>query len=394
MNILHLNQAGSHVGGVEGYIAEVSTAMQAAGHASHLVYFEPDDAGTLLADTTYAFLPEWPQLPMQAQQVLDGVMARFRPDIAYIHAVYHPGVVEWIAQRLPTVAYVHGPYLVCPGSAQYLRRRAKVCPHTAGLVCLFNAQIEDCCWGRNPLRHAHLLRRVRAFASAYHHVKYIFMGSRFMSDLLQRGGIAPEKLALLSPVLNAEPLPPLSPATDSRTVLFAGRLTPEKGLAYLVQALSLVASDWQLMVAGDGPERQRCEMLAEQLGIAGRVSFIGWVSPAEMRANLQACACVAVPSLWPEPFGRLGPEAFLYSRPVVAFAVGGVLDWLEDGVTGYRVESGDVIGLARALERLLASPGLRRQMGLHARRKAVEDWSAQLHVEQLLAVFAQAQASL
>ncbi len=392
MNILHLNQAGSYVGGVEGYIVEVAAAAQAVGHASHLVYFEPDDAGTLINDTTYVFLPEWPETSAQAQQALDRVIARFRPDIAYVHAVYHPGIVEWIAQRLPTVAYVHGPYLVCPGSAQYLRRRSKVCPHVAGLVCLLNAQIEDCCWGRNPMHHARLLRRVRAFVSAYRHVKHIFVGSRFMADLLQRGGIAPEKLALLSPVLNAEPLPPLSPATDSRTVLFAGRLTPEKGLACLIQALSKVTCDWQLAVAGDGPERQSCEMLAKQLGIADRVRFLGWLSPAEMIANLQACACVAVPSLWPEPFGRLGPEAFLHGRPVVAFAVGGVLDWIEDGVTGYLVESGNVTGLARALERLLVSPGLRHQMGQRARRKAVEDWSARLHIERLLATFAKAQA--
>ncbi len=393
MNILHLNEAGSYIGGVEGYIAEVAAALQAAGHASHLVYFEPDDAGTLLDDTTYAFLPEWPKVSAQAQQTLAGVIARFRPDVAYIHAVYHPGIVEWIAQRLPTVAYVHGPYLVCPGSAQYLRRRAKVCPHIAGLVCLCNAQIEDCCWGRNPLRHAHLLRRVRAFASAYRHVRHVFVGSRFMVNLLQRGGIAPEKLSLLSPVLNTEPLPPLSPAADSRTVLFAGRLTPEKGLAYLIQALSKVACDWQLVVAGDGPERQSCEMLAKQLGMADRVRFLGWLSPAEMRANLQACACVAVPSLWPEPFGRLGPEAFLQGRPVVAFAVGGVTTWLEDGVSGYLVESGDVIGFARSLERLLGSPDLCHQMSQHARRKAVAEWNAQSHIAQLLAVFTKVLAS-
>jgi len=394
MNVLHLNQAGSRVGGVEGYIAEVATALHANGHASHLVYFEPNDPGALIADTTYAFLPEWPQAWVQAQQTLDAVLTRFRPDIAYLHAVYHPGVVDWIAQRLPSVAYVHGPYLVCPGSAQYFRRRSEVCPHTAGLVCLLNAQIEDCCWGRNPVHHARLLRRVRAFVSAYRHVKHVFVGSRFMADLLRRGGIAPEKLSLLPPVLNAEPLPPLSPAPDSRTILFAGRLTPEKGLACLIQALSRVTCDWQLLVGGDGLERQRCETLVEQLTIADRVHFAGWLSPAEMSVHLQACACVAVPSLWPEPFGRLGPEAFLHGRPVVAFAVGGVPDWLEDGVTGYLVDSGDVIGLARFLERLLNSSTLCHQMGQQARRKAIGDWSAQSHIDELLGAFSNAQASI
>ncbi len=391
MNILHLNQAGSHVGGAEGYIADVVNALKEAGHHSHLVYFEPDDAGTLIADTTYGFLPEWPRSSAQALQILDRVIASFHPDIAYIHTVYHPSIVEWIAQRLPSVAYVHSPYLVCPGSAQYLRRRSKVCPHKAGLCCLLNAQIEHCCWGRNPLTHMRLIQRVHAFVAAYHHVNHTFVGSRFMLQLLQRGGIALDRLSILPPVLVRQPVPLFNSAKDSDTVLFAARLTPEKGLAHLILALSQVLYDWQLVVAGDGGERQRCQVLAQQLGVADRVRFVGWLNPSEMSSMLQSCGCVAVPSLWPEPFGRLGPEAFLHGRPVVAFGVGGIADWLEDGVSGYLVESGDVAGFARALESLLGSPALRHQMGRQARHRAVEKWSTQSHIARLLATFTEAQ---
>lgn len=392
MNVLHLNDAGSHVGGAEGYIADVSTALREAGHSSHLVYFSPNDAGELVPDATYAPLAAWPAPPLQAVEVLEQVVAEFRPDVAYVHIVYHPSLVGWIARRLPTVAYVHGPYAVCPGSAQYLRNSSQVCPHTAGLVCLVKAQTERCCWGRNPLRHLHLLRRVHAFVEAYKKVKAILVGSRFMKQLLARGGIPFDKLSILPPVLTREPLPPLTFAEDSRSILFAGRLVPEKGLRHLIGALARVETDWQLVVAGDGPEREPCHTLAGELGVARKVQFMGWLNGSQMAATLQASACVAVPSLWPEPFGRLGPEAFLHGRPVAAFAVGGIPDWLEDGESGYLVTPGDIEGLGQALRSLLDYRALRSQMGKRARRRALSAWNAGAHIERLVSAFEDARS--
>jgi glycosyltransferase involved in cell wall biosynthesis len=165
---------------------------------------------------------------------------------------------------------------------------------------------------------------------------------------------------------------------------------PEKGLHCLIQALARTETDWQLVVAGDGEARAPCQALAEELGVADRVRFAGWLSPEQMADVLQGCACVAVPSLWPEPFGRVGPEAFLHGRPVVAFAVGGIPDWLDDGMSGYLVRPDDIEGLGRALERLIEDPDLRRQMGQYARQKALATWDAGAHAGRLLSAFERA----
>jgi glycosyltransferase involved in cell wall biosynthesis len=170
-------------------------------------------------------------------------------------------------------------------------------------------------------------------------------------------------------------------------------LVPEKGLRLLIQALAGMETEWRLVIAGEGEEREPCRMLAEQLEVADRISFLGWISSSAMAANLQACACVAVPSLWPEPFGRLGPEAFLHGRPVVAFAVGGVPDWLEDGRTGFLVAPGDTAGLAHALYSLLESPASCLRMGQHARQRALAAWKADAHAKRLLSVFDHARSS-
>ena len=391
MNILHVNTAGALVGGVEGYIADVSATLHQAGHSSFLIHFSSNDSPGLMPDMRYAPLPEWPAPPVEATRIIDQVSATFHPDVAYLHAVYHPALISWIAERLPTVAYVHGPYPVCPGSAQYLRNSQRVCGHKAGLVCFVNAQTEHCCWGRSPLVHRHLLRRVRFFSEAYRQVGAVLVGSRFMQQLMLQGGIPPERLAILPPVLIQEPLPPLTFSADSRTILFAGRLTPEKGLRSLLQALATIQMDWRLVVAGEGEEGKPCQDLAARLGVAHKVDFVGWLDHSEMEAQLQDCACVAIPSLWPEPYGRVGPEAFVHGRPAVAFAVGGIPDWLEDGRSGYLVPPRDTAKLADSLRTLLASPELRRQMGQHARVTAMVAWDAHAHVDRLSSVFARVQ---
>jgi glycosyltransferase involved in cell wall biosynthesis len=325
-----------------------------------------------------------------AIDMLGQLITQFAPHVAYVHAVYHPGLIRWLVERLPTVAYVHSPYLVCPGSAQYLRRSERVCPHAAGLICLINAQRERCCWGRNPWNHVLFLMRVRAFIRAYEGVQLILVGSRYMQRLLQRNGIPGARISVLPPVIGPRRLSSIVPAEESNTILFAGRLVPAKGLHHLVRALATIQSDWKLIVAGEGEERLACAELAHGLGVARSVHFVGWLDEREMQARIKASAAVAVPSLWPEPYGRVGPEAFFCARPVVAYAVGGIPEWLDDGVSGYLISPGDVVGLGQTIGFVLERPRLRAQMGQRARQYAVSTWRASAHVEQLIRRFQQA----
>jgi glycosyltransferase involved in cell wall biosynthesis len=85
------------------------------------------------------------------------------------------------------------------------------------------------------------------------------------------------------------------------------------------------------------------------------------------------------------------PEAFLGGLPVVAFDGGGIGDWLEDGVTGHLVTSGDSSALGHCLELLLESPALRFEMGQRARKYALPAWKAADHVGRFLLVFRQAE---
>ena len=141
-------------------------------------------------------------------------------------------------------------------------------------------------------------------------------------------------------------------------VLYVGRLAAEKGIEELAQATAGVPR----VVVGDGPLRDVVP------------DAIGFVPPAELGHYYDRAAIVVCPSRR-EGYGVVAREAMAHGRPVVASAVGGLLDAVEDDRTGLLVPPGDAGALRTAIERLLADSALRARLGAAARERAGERFS-------------------
>ncbi len=148
---------------------------------------------------------------------------------------------------------------------------------------------------------------------------------------------------------------------DPPHVLYVGRLSDEKGVRELARA----ADGLPLVVVGDGPLRS----LFPQA--------VGFVPPHALGPWYERAAMVVVPSRR-EGYGVAAREAMAYGRPVVASAVGGLLDAVEDGITGVLVPPDDVTALRTAMEGLLADRGRRLALGTAARQRAVAPLSREL----------------
>ena len=153
-------------------------------------------------------------------------------------------------------------------------------------------------------------------------------------------------------------------------ILFAGRLSREKGILELVEA----ARGHRLVVAGDGPLRDRVP------------DALGWLPPQELASLYARAAVVACPS-HREGFGLACAEAMAHGRAVVASDVGGLRDLVVDGETGLLVPPRDVDALRAALERLLADPELRRRLGANARERVRERCSWPRVIDATLAAY-------
>lgn len=155
-------------------------------------------------------------------------------------------------------------------------------------------------------------------------------------------------------------------------VLYVGRLSEEKGVRELGQA----AGGLPLVVVGDGPLRRVFP------------DAVGFVPPSEVRAYYQRASIVVCPSRR-EGFGFAAHEAMAHGRPVVGTRVGGLVDAIEDGVTGVLVPPREPPALRAALLRLLGDPELRRRMGEAARARARERFSVEASTRALKTLYAE-----
>jgi glycosyltransferase involved in cell wall biosynthesis len=145
--------------------------------------------------------------------------------------------------------------------------------------------------------------------------------------------------------------------------------------------------DGEFVICGDGRLLEAMRRLARRCEVEQRVSFRGWLSPEQLAQELADASIVAMPSLWPEPFGLVGIEALAAGRPVIASATGGIEDWLQDGVSGICVKPGDVDGLAQALDELLADPDRQRAMGIAGREAVNARFSPERHLVAMLEAY-------
>jgi D-inositol-3-phosphate glycosyltransferase len=186
-------------------------------------------------------------------------------------------------------------------------------------------------------------------------------------------GTDPSKVAVVPCGVDLVHFSP-APASDSPAVperacryrlLSVGRLVPRKGYDTTIEALTRLP-DTELIIAGGAdaapePEHDRLVAVAERVGVAERVRLIGQVARTDMPALLRS-ADLVVCSPWYEPFGIVPLEAMACGVPVVASAVGGMLDTVVDGVTGAHVPPRDPAALAEVTAALLESPNRRAEL--------------------------------
>jgi glycosyltransferase involved in cell wall biosynthesis len=173
---------------------------------------------------------------------------------------------------------------------------------------------------------------------------------------------------------------PRSERPETPVVLLVARLVEKKGADQLIRAAALLRSrhaEFVLRIAGEGPEWARLQRLAHELGIADRVTFLGPLTESEVRAEYAratvfALPCQVLPNGDRDGLPNVLIEAMAHELPVVSTSLAGIREAVVDGESGLLVEPRDEVGLAGALERLLADGALRARLGEQARQRVAE----------------------
>jgi glycosyltransferase involved in cell wall biosynthesis len=334
------------VGGPASHAPDVARFLQGRGHEVEVVTTASS------APAAEEFPVRWVsrRLPVGVRHVRGGALIRARArrvDVVYTTGMFGRSSAGALTARRPYVVK-----LTADPAFERMRRRGLV----AGDVDEFQQG------GGGPV--ALVLRRARNFE--LHRAAYVYCPSAYLRRLVLSWGVPPERVSVLpNPVPT---FPELAGRDELRrefglngaTLAFAGRLTAQKSLD---RALTAVASadEVQLVIAGDGPDRELLEHRAQQLGIARRVTFLGTQPRRRIVELFRAADAAILSSSW-ENFPHTVVEALAVGTPVLAMEAGGVGEVVRDGVNGLLVPAGDEAALADAVRRYFADVALRERL--------------------------------
>jgi glycosyltransferase involved in cell wall biosynthesis len=384
MRILHVNDYAYALGGAESYLGALVRAQRDSGHEAELLASDSRGGGTLaLADASARFMgrPRFEargislssRLWRAAVQMWNPSAGRaaaralreYRPDLVHVHTYLSqlsPAVLRpFFDAGVPLLHTSHTYRIACPKGDRMLRSGVP-CTHRVGLICASECSAASLLHMR--VRHALYHRPQAVFAD-------VIAPSSAMAEILRLEGFTSVRVLPygIARVRNAAPRRP-----HNQRVLYAGRLSPPKGVAVLIEAMRIVQSRFpsaELRIAGEGPARAGLERLAGARLREGSCVFEGYLDADALATLRDGCLMQCVPSLWPDVSPLVIYEALAAGAPLVASAIGGIPDLVREGHEALLVPPGSAQSLADAIMRLLSDTSLCERMSGAALQRAV-----------------------
>jgi glycosyltransferase involved in cell wall biosynthesis len=324
-----------------------------------------------------------------SRQQIASILDAEKPDLAHIHNTFmmiSPSIYTacWQA-RVPTVQTLHNYRLYCPAVTLY--RDGHVCEDciTGGLM----QGVRYGCYRGSKLTTAAvamMLKVHRSRGTWTQRVNGFIALTEFAKRKFVDNGLPVDKVHVKP---NFVDLNPEKREAVGKYAFFAGRLTPEKGIATLLDAWRLLEKPLPLKIVGDGTSRNALESQARRNGLRD-VEFLGWRDGEQTRDLMKRACFVVVPSLWYEGFPMVLAESFACGVPVIASRLGAMEEIVAHGHTGLHFQPGSAEDLAQAVQWALKHPESIAEMGRNARRQYELRYTPEVNYALLMEIYGKA----
>ena len=309
-----------------------------------------------------------------------------RPDLVHVHNTWmmlSPSLYSAFQKaKIPVVQTLHNYRLLCPNALFY--RDNKICEDCTRVPIPLPGILHKC------YRGSAAQTAVVAFMLSYHRAIHTWRDqidcyialTDFARGKFVRGGLPADKVVVKP---NFIPPPDGRPENDRRFVLYAGRLSPEKGVRTLLNAWEIHARpEILLCIAGDGPERDAVIRTASQ---KENVKYLGHLNRESLMHSLRQTKFVVVPSLCYENFPMSILEAFSLSTPVIASRIGAMAEIIKEGETGLLFNPGDPADLSTKMDWLWNHPEESARMGRNARVEYEKKYTPDRNYQMLMGIY-------
>jgi glycosyltransferase involved in cell wall biosynthesis len=314
---------------------------------------------------------------------LGALIAQERPDVMHVHNTFPliSPAAYWTAHRfgVAVVQTVHNYRLICPQGM--LLRDGRICEDCVGKLPWRGA------W-RGCYRDSRLQSSVLAAMLTLHRSlgtyrrrvdRYIAL-TEFGRDKLVAGGLPADRIRV-KPNFVAAPAASLA-SRHQKHFLFVGRLSPEKGITTLRDALG-IHPDIDVRIAGDGPE-------AAELSALPNAIQLGWLNGSAVDRQMQEAFALLMPSICLETFGLVAIEAYAHGLPVIGSRLGALATIIEDNNTGLLFDPGNPDDLAKKLRWAVDHPEAMATMGRNARAAYETHYSPEANYRKLVDIYDEA----
>ena len=374
MRILIANDRFDVHGGVQSYLESVVPGLRSRAHDIAMLSTDVASAGP------QSQMPDVPHFTVAGGGTDQALAAarHWRPDICFSHNVADADVDRRLLDLVPVVKFVHAYEATCvSGRKMFDVPVARPCDRRFGLACTA-LYFPRRCGGLSVPTMVQRYRLTRARHALLTRYPAITVLSAHMKRECVKHGVDDRKVHVM-PYFSSVPVVPELEAQLDLSVIFAGRMTSLKGGGLLIRAVAdasrRLEAPIQLTMLGDGSDRAGWERLAAGLNLS--CTFPGWQHGDARLPWFERASLLAVPSVWPEPYGLVGPEAAAAGVPAIAFDVGGIREWLTPGENGYLVPADPPTarafadGLVAAFRRPDELRAMRRRTYAAARRFAL-----------------------
>jgi len=325
----------------------------------------------------------------EAKKKIEWLLSENRVDIVHLNNFLHYltlSIIKPIKRRgIPIVWSIHDHVLVCPNTNLYNDRTGKPCAKCSGFLKRITYPAITRC--KKDSIGASAIAAAEAFfidfMEPWKAVSKFIAPSEFILEQHRRMGFDVSKFQIVHNFVEADNFEPHYEPGDY--LFYFGRLSPEKGVEYLIQAAAIAKKP--LVIAGVGPSERYLKYLAEHWDVD--VTFAGFLSGKKLNEAIYGARIVVLPSVCYENAPLMVLEAFAAGKPVIGSNLGGITELLTEDV-GMLFEPGNAYPIAEAIDEIWNDePGLRK-MGMNARKIALTKFSPKNHLDKVLKIYNEA----
>ena len=328
----------------------------------------------------------------KARKGIKEFLIEFKPDIVHVHSLRFTSMTysvlePIIKQNIPIIMTLHDAYLICP-MMTLKDKKGEDCIKCRGLN-KFHCFTNKCAKNIEQSFRVSLIAFINRLTNYDKNiVKYITPSNALKNLLVECFKYTTKNNTIVvNNCLTSCDLENISPKySNENYFLYIGRLDKEKGLHYLLKAMTEIPTNIALKIVGTGQQENELKEFVK-LNNLDNVEFLGFKSREEIKEYYQNCIATILPCNWFEIFGMTNIESFINGKPVIASNIGGIPEIVEHNVNGLLFEPANVEQLKKCILTSWDNPEIFIEHGKYGYKKAITQYTEERYYNELMKIY-------